>query len=610
MPTVFAIFTCLLTVAVGVAPSLYADENVPASPRTFTVLCIPGLTWPDLENPTHPNLQGIAGQGAIANLVSDGDNRAAELIAEPYVEFAILDGGVDAADARLGDFVANMKPGETLIVVSAPMYYGVLGDRSLTPLIIYGGELRGLISTSTTQRAGLVSASDIVTHVQEVCGTPSQAPAPVYFNVTAPASQLEANIGLLYDDAALCAAVAATKLPMNITALVLFLLTAAVSTLLLFFEIGIKTRYIETLIALSRILWIILLSLLLGSYLMFITPDLFSPGDAATSLSVVLDCVFWAGLVAVAAVLVGFLSKRWINALLLLFVLAFCTILGNLLLGGPLTFTGYLNYGVNEGVRYYGLGNEAAAVLFGSWVTFCGVIINRYPTARFVEPFKRWGFLLASALIIAISVWPSFGASFGVLVWGFIGVIIAWWLMNERRITARLLIGVVAVAAVLAIAILSVDLLFNTGSHMDHLLARFNEGFGPLVMQILADIGEYSIATLTFSPPLTVAFIIVFLLLVVLAWLKPGTYLEFWAHNRGFRAVYAAGLWTMLVMCVIEDSGIFMPTIYSIYMLAGFVWLVCDLHSWHAREIEAGGDAELTLRELLIRALEEKRHAQ
>jgi putative peptidoglycan lipid II flippase len=61
-----------------------------------------------------------------------------------------------------------------------------------------------------------------------------------------------------------------------------------------------------------------------------------------------------------------------------------------------------------------------------------------------------------------------------------------------------------------------------------------------------------------------------------------------------------------VITFVLEDSGVFTPAVLLIYPIACFVWLICDLHSWHLRELAASGNGAgtpVTLRELQQRAL-------
>jgi hypothetical protein len=337
-----------------------------------------------------------------------------------------------------------------------------------------------------------------------------------------------------------------------------------------------------------------------------IPPPLYAFTSTATEL--ILSCAFWtAALVGVALVLGK--SGKWVNSLFFLLIVTFLVILADQLLGGPLTLTGYLNYQANQGVRYYGLGNEAAALLFGSWMTFSGLAVNRYPNARPTAPFKRWGFALISGLIIVICVIPQIGASFGVLVWGTVGCFLAWWLFSERPLRLSFIAIVLAASMLLGMGVLMADLALNPFSHLANMDSYVQGGPLSLFLGVFTEIGAYSWATVVYSPVLTLVFIVTVLLLLVLALVKPGSYKEFWARNRGFRAVYTAGLAIMILMCFLEDSGIFMPALYMAYLLPGFIWLVCDMHTWRGRVMQASGE-HITLRELMRMALNQETYRE
>jgi hypothetical protein len=371
---------------------------------------------------------------------------------------------------------------------------------------------------------------------------------------------------------------------------------ALLSLALLFFEIDIHPRHVRWLVPLSRVLLLIAIAYPVSTFLMFIIPPpLYPLTDNGWGLVVL--CALWTAVLTTLALIIG-KRTRWVYSLFFLFILTFSVILADQLLAGPLTLTGFLNYQVNEGVRYYGLGNEATALLFGSWITFSGLAVNRFPDTRRTLHFKRWGYPVASAAIMVVCVLPQIGASFGVLIWGVIGTVITWWLFAERPLRLHFVVAIIAASMLLAVGVLMADLAFNPFTHLDNMEGYVQSGPLALFFGVFTEIAAYSWATVVYSPLLTALFIIVMLWLIILALVKPGPYKEFWTRNRGFRAVYTTGLAIMLLMCFFEDSGIFMPALYMAYLLAGFIWLACDMQTWRSRTVAASGE-HITLRELM-----------
>ncbi|MDR0500933.1 MAG: hypothetical protein LBG97_06810, partial [Coriobacteriales bacterium] len=330
-----------------------------------------------------------------------------------------------------------------------------------------------------------------------------------------PEPDLQKRIEFLQHNANICEIVDDTKEAMDLVFLALFLTAAAASLVLLFLEVNIGNRALRWLVPLTRGLLLVVLAYPVSTFLMFlIPPELYTILDTHTML--IAYCVFWSLLLVLIALVIGQRS-RWIYALFFLFILTFVVILVDQLLNGPLTLTGFLNYEANFGVRYYGLGNEGAALLFGSWFTFSGLVVNRFAHAKLTPLFKRWGFALISTLLIVISTLPQFGASFGVLIWATMGTTVAWWLFAGRPIRVRFLLISLALAAILAIGIMMADLAFNPYPHLENMAAYLGGNPLELLLGVFNEISAYSLATVVYSPILSIIFVLVFLSLFLLA---------------------------------------------------------------------------------------------
>lgn len=579
------------------ASSAYAQESNPrfgwldsctlettGSEAVIEFVYAPCLSWEDISEETAPTLYRLAGVSGVGNLVTDTAQDLDYLCMDERVRFHALDDAtqtVESVDEAIAAIVDKMGSCDVLIVVSSESFSdsGKVGG-SYTPVLMYGAGYDGILVSSTTQRQGIVTAGDITCVVNNLTGIAEQNSG---FSVTGAAGTENLDAGKRIEELRYTTAVSdsvdVTKAIVDIGFLIFVIATFALSAALLFLEIDLHPSAMKVLIPITRIAWIFVIAFPVSTYLMFLT----LPG-VPDAFEAVLSCVLWTVGLAFVALLFGY-RTRWVYSLIFLFLLTVLVLFVDQLLGGPLTPTGYLSYEPNEGVRYFGIGNEGSALLFGSWLTLCGILLNRFPTARFVRPFKRWGFLLASLVIIAVMVAPCFGASFGVLVWGVIGVFIAWQLLNERPITLRFVLITTLGTAVSTLSILYLDAVLNAQSHMQWAFPAMGEGFFAAAQVIAAAIAEMSWATITFSPLLTALFFVFVAFLIVLRVVQPGSYKEFWARNVAFRATFTAGLVIIAIMCVLEDSGIFMPTLYLIYPLAGFVWLVCDLHRWRIREL-------------------------
>jgi putative peptidoglycan lipid II flippase len=244
-------------------------------------------------------------------------------------------------------------------------------------------------------------------------------------------------------------------------------------------------------------------------------------------------------------------------------------------------------------------------MLFGSWITLSGLIINRFSEARWLKAFRSWGFALGSLLLLVLACSPWLGASFGPLVWGTTGCFIAWWLFNGHRLHWWFVLGTLIAAFALAIGVLYLDIHFNTLSHMEWVAPVMQQGLLNLALALLQEVWKVSIMTMLAHVPLVAlaSVVVITFFLVYLLVIQPGSYRQFWQRNTAFKAAYAVCLFIAVIAFFLEDSGVFTPAVLMIYPISCFVWLICDLHRWHLNELSESDDP-VTIEELQLQAIE------
>jgi putative peptidoglycan lipid II flippase len=579
----------------------------PISEETNTpvaILYIPGLTWNSIaERNTEQTAQLLKGS-AVGNLSAPKDGGVAALLENPQVgRYAIAEHTFFPATAlTINTFLTEKMPADCLlIIVTAPLFNGGEPAREYTPAIIYGGGLFGYLTSDSTHRAGLITSADLTAlynHLNEAENSPLYSKATIK-GISAHVSP-DARAQHLQHDLVTSESVLTTKAAMNFAFLALVFFTFALSILLSFLGKREKPGSRGVLIPAVRILWLIVLAFPPATFLMF---SLLPAQPSGTDLTIAV--LSWVGVISFAALLVGWHTK-WVNSLIALYGLTIGVIIIGQVFGGPLNTAGYLTYDITEGARYYGMGNEQGAMLFGAWITLSGLLINRYPNALGIPAFKRWGYPLGSAILLFIATSPWLGASFGPLVWGFLGCFFSWWLFNGRRLRWWLVVLTLVAAFGLALGVLYADITFNPSSHMYHVTPSMEQGFFTLITGIANDVWVYSLDLIrNYVPTVIIVFLIlVFILLVVLRVLQPGTYREFWQRNTAFRATYSVCFVLAAITFILEDSGVFTPAVLLIYPISCFVWLICDLHSWHLRMLAEGPtERPITLRELQQSAL-------
>ena len=124
---------------------------------------------------------------------------------------------------------------------------------------------------------------------------------------------------------------------------------------------------------------------------------------------------------------------------------------------------------MRAGWRYYGMGNEGAAILVAASLAAVGLAASAL-AEKPARLLTRFGLPLVGAVVLVTAAAPFAGANAGVAVWGLIAFAAAWPAMNGVRFTWRAAaltaVGVIAVVA----AFSAIDLMRGGGG--TH-LARF-----------------------------------------------------------------------------------------------------------------------------------------
>lgn len=243
-------------------------------------------------------------------------------------------------------------------------------------------------------------------------------------------------------------------------------------------------------------------------------------------------------------------------------------IAGDQLVGGPLAPGSPLSYSVLYGTRFYGLGNEGAAVLFGALLI---AIAWRIDTGRGAPR----DFLVAGALGVLVSVLPFLGANVGVAAWGTVATVAAYLYASGRRMTWRLAgLMVLAVVVLLALA-LAIDALSPATSHLGQLVASIAGG-GDGLAGTLGRKAGLALDIVRAAPIVLLVPLIMIASLVLVA--RPrGPLGAVVLERRGFAGALTGMLVGGLVSIVTEDSGTTIAALLLFFSVSGLVALALDL---------------------------------
>ncbi|MDR0308873.1 MAG: hypothetical protein LBH87_02985, partial [Coriobacteriales bacterium] len=554
-----------------------------SSSHPIAIINVPNLEWSDVSEVSTPNLYYLVGSSGAANLSTPLDDVRYALSTEQDIAWFSLpdDADLSKADQILGESLGRFGEAWTVLIVNdATLFPGnqIAPTREFTPIIAVGKGFNGYLTSETTWRLGLVSSRDIGYMVHHLNDSPD---SPSYTNLTIgnqPSTDSSGQrIAELKYQRSLISGIANTKYITDMAFLLLVFSTFGISLILLFLGKRDRPGSRRIFIPIVRILWIIVLSFPPACFLMFLT---IPPGTSEILFPLI--CLAWTGVLALSALAIGRLTK-WFHAIVTLFALTILVLVIGQIFGGPLDTASYLSYDITEGSRYYGMGNEQCALMFGSWITLAGLLINRFGENRWIVHFRKWMFPLGSLLLLVVTCSPWLGASFGPLIWATTGCFVAWWLYNGRHFRWWMLLLVSMAAFGLAVGVLYLDVNLNSLSHMSWVAGPMQQGPFIFTVDLLKEVWRVSVTTMTAHVPATaiVFGLSIIAFLVVLRVLKPGSYREFWQRNPVFRSAYSICLLMALITFFLEDSGMFTPAVLMIYPISALVWLVCDLHRWH-----------------------------
>ncbi len=493
-------------------------------------------------------------EGPALIVIDPGESSRARLAAEAGTA-AFEPAAVDSArmiDAVVRIALRTLPPNAALVVVSTAQRADG-GPPGFGPLILYG-KGPGLLVSPGTRREGVVTLPDVTATVQGLLGAASSPAVTGSMVRLEPDTRTgaERRLALARADRA-ARSLEAVREPAWYAYLDLAVASLLMALAVVFLDRG------GRLPAARRVLIAALLALLsfpVASLLARFAPLPRSPGDVWIALGVATG-LLTAGAVAVLLARGTGRALGWVVA-----ATAF-VIVADQLTGARLAYGGVFSYSALFGTRFYGLGNEGAAVLIGALLVGVGGRIDRFGNDR-AEGLWRMGVPL-----VAIAVLPMLGANFGVLAWGPVGILVAY--LYARRLEPRLSwLPLLAGVAVVALAsLVFIDALLPSSSHLGRLfggLAAGPEGLAGLLER------KVSLASaLVEATPLVLALPAGLIAVLILLWRPAGTLGRVLAARPGVAAALAGTTAAAIVAAVTEDSGVVVSALLMLFGLAALL---------------------------------------
>ncbi|MDO8987080.1 MAG: hypothetical protein Q7V14_02535, partial [Coriobacteriia bacterium] len=331
--------------------------------------------------------------------------------------------------------VLETLPQDAILLVATPVEAEAIGSvTGLAPLIAYGPGFSGYLTSSSTHRTGLTTNLDIAATV--LSAFEIERPVQVLGNPivsVASSDSLDERIAALVRSDATAVSIDATKSTVinGFIAITLGILLASTFVLL-----RARRWHHGTAMRMAAIFRIALLGILAlppATLLMFIIDS--NPQTPFSAVSLLAVCTL--GLWVLALIAMRYLPMRVpVGGLS---VLMMVLLLVDQWVGAPWSFTSFLGYSPLLAARYYGIGNEGAALLLGASLVGVAFLMDQWPRLLATQLFCRWGVPVLGVLVVGTCAAPFLGANVGVAVWGVVGFAVAWALMNGHRITWKVI---------------------------------------------------------------------------------------------------------------------------------------------------------------------------
>lgn len=519
---------------------------------------------------TSQRLDVVNGPGLV--VIDAGDTyRAAKFRSQVTEQVAARQwaAALSTLDAAIG-MARTEFPDATLIVASQASADTQSGRaEGLGPVVVYGAGWNGYLGSSTTQRPGLVTNLDVTATALEVLGLerPVQVVGNEMTSTPAPAAVAErvSSLGQMAQTAVVIDELRSILINWFVASTVVVLLFSAIVIVRSRYWVGVR---IERWAAGLKAALLLVLSAPLSAWLMFAwMPRPQSAASALLAFAATLVAVWLAGLV------LWRVTPLRVPVAVLSLATAFVLMLDQWL-GAPWSFTGFFGYSPLLAARFYGIGNEGAAMLFGAIVVGLGLLFDQWPESKPMMLLRRWGMPLVAAVAIMTTAAPFFGANVGVVAWGIVGFALAWMLMNEQRVSPKafLLMGLGVVAVVGAF--IAVDMLGGGAqTHLGRAIGSAEQGGLVELWNIVVRKAQTNARVLTHT---NWAYILVAVLVFLgfMRWRPQGEFAQTLGESPRFGDAITASLVGGFVAYFTEDSGIVIPALIVFYVGIALAWLM------------------------------------
>lgn len=424
----------------------------------------------------------------------------------------------------------------------------------MTPIIVYGQDYgKGALVSGSTRRDGLVTIVDIAPTVLEYLGIAKgedMAGSRMRTGLTdATAEGLDE-----FNQSAI-----GVKETRRIAVLAFIYIQIALFVLTALFLASKRARNKRAVIILETLIFTTMAFPLFSFYVTKIG-GIAAQGFIVTGLTIAVSLVF-------AAILVV-MRRDVLDPIIGVTAVTLGALIVDALIGGPSLINTIFGYDPIRGSRFYGIGNEAMAILVANTLLLFGIILEK--------AWNRWTVLaglVLCAIVAFIIGFPRIGANTG----GTIAAVFAFSAMllqaakSEHKVR-NVTIAVAAVVVVLS-GFVAYDVLNGATTHMGKTVNLISNGGLQEVIMIVKRKLWTNFMVLRYST--WSYFLLIVLLILAFLWFRPaGVLRHMLANHRGISASISASIIGGILGFSFNDSGILIPAIIMSYMIPTVIYLM------------------------------------
>jgi len=495
-------------------------------------------------------------------------------------------------------------PDATIIVASQATRSLTLDREGFGPIIITGPQVEpGLLISDSTHREGLVIAGDITASILRIMGLER----PVY--VIGCDMRTTDNLPALYTppdralyqsslterrDVHLDLLVKMSDTAMSIEATRVAVITACIwITIIVLLAGALVITFADKRLSkmmtrsVKMVLYALILIVLSGpvaSWLMFLIyrwPA--TPAEAITQFALT-TAGLWLVAVALWIYDIRFRNKDnpdapVVSRLPIIFLSVFTTlvIVIDQLLGAPASFASFFGYSPIAAFRFYGIGNEGAAILIGSVFVGIALILDAARDAgwtKFEQHLRVWGIPAIGVFITFVGASPILGASNGFTPFSVTGFAVLWILANNRKIDWKNILGILVAIAGFVLTFMAIDHFTAGQTHMIRAVDSAAQGGLIEIWHILVRKAETSLRVFTTSTHFSWSFAALLGYLIYMRLRPAGDFKNLISANKYYGDAIAAVLAAGIAAVLSNDSGIVLPALMVLCLASSIVWLM------------------------------------